>query len=78
MAAMLATQTALPLLQKYIQVKNHGRVTQKIADRATAAGREGGELVTVPITSRAAPPSAIRMRRNRFSYGWGSQSAQMT
>ena len=41
---MLASQTALPPLQKYIQEKKTGSVSQKINVKMTAAGRRFEDL----------------------------------
>src|SRR5688572_1012325 len=72
---MLASQTGLPLLQKYIHEKNHGSVIQKITEKVIAADRLGGELVTPGMTSRLKPNAAMSRRSARFSYGCGSHSA---
>ncbi len=64
---MLASQTALPPLHRYIQVKNQGSVTHRIDDSASADPCASGPLAGRGTTSSPSPVSAIRMRSGRLS-----------
>ncbi len=73
---MLESQTVLPPLHKYIQLKNTGCVSQQMMLNSHCVRREPTSAIHKSSTI-GAPISATPRRSHRFSQGWGSQTPQI-